>query len=105
MKPAPLIKLCIERGVVIVIDNADELALVKRLALHLGRIACIALRVSGFTVGGSKLESRFGFDVDDIHMPNPLISMPVICSVSASSVHFVFLIVGMCSHRREERID
>lgn len=53
------------KGCLLVIDNADELELVRSVACSLGRAARIGLRFSGFQVGGRTVFSRFGFPIGD----------------------------------------
>ena len=51
----------------IVIDNRDELELVASVAREQNRVANIALRFSGFIVGGKSVASRFGFHVSEFN--------------------------------------
>jgi diaminopimelate decarboxylase len=66
IKGQELMGLAIERDVPIMLDNADECALANRLAAAAGKQVAVGVRISGFTVGGQKLYSRFGFDVDGV---------------------------------------
>ncbi len=78
IKDERLIKLCLDAGVTIVTDNSDEQNLIVRLSEELDRPASIALRISGFTHEGSKLDSRFGFDIDhcfDVIPPSSQVSI------------------------------
>ncbi|MDT7828668.1 Y4yA family PLP-dependent enzyme [Pricia sp. S334] len=66
IKTEPQIRLAIENGVPIILDNTDECQLVSHLASAMGREALVGFRVSGFTVEGKKRYSRFGFDVEQV---------------------------------------
>ncbi|QDU80047.1 Diaminopimelate decarboxylase [Polystyrenella longa] len=63
VKSAHLLDLCIENGVTIVIDNADELRIAAYIACQKNKEALIAVRVSEFEHQGTTLESRFGFAI------------------------------------------
>lgn len=65
IKPAKLVRLALENDVLIVLDNVDECVLVDTLAREMGKTAIVGIRISGFTVAGEQLYSRFGFPVDD----------------------------------------
>ncbi len=64
-KTQKLVETAIASGCLLVIDNADELDLVRAVAQSLGRTARIGLRFSGFQVKARKVFSRFGFPVED----------------------------------------
>ncbi len=66
IKTPEAITLAIKGGVLIIIDNNDELSLVNKLAKKNKKIHPVGLRVSGFNIKGKKLYSRFGFDIDTI---------------------------------------
>ncbi len=66
IKEERLLKLAIDNGVLLVIDNTDELQNVLRVAQSLGKPAPIGIRISGFRYKGEKLYSRFGFDIDEV---------------------------------------
>jgi len=59
------IKLAIENNIPIILDNLDEWDLTFDIAKDLMKEAKVGLRISGFTVEGEKLYSRFGFDIDN----------------------------------------
>ena len=65
IKTQRMVKLCVQQGVTIAIDNVDELDLVRRLTVDGDRQAKIAIRLSGFTHDDEKLHSRFGIDISD----------------------------------------
>lgn len=65
IKTEQLIRLAIENGVLIILDNVDEIEVVSKIARELETAAPIGIRVSGFEVNGEKLYSRFGFDIDE----------------------------------------
>jgi len=64
IKTRSLMELAIRNNIPIIIDNYDELQLAQKVAEELNCIANIGIRLSGFTVNGQKLYSRFGFDID-----------------------------------------
>jgi len=66
VKPEALMTLCVARGVTVIVDNDDELALVAAIAQAAGRKTPIGLRVAGFAHDGDTLHSRFGYSVDGL---------------------------------------
>ena len=66
VKNERLVHLALQHDVLMILDNEDECRLVNRLAIELGKMAKIGIRISGFQYGGDKLYSRFGFDADHI---------------------------------------
>ena len=66
IKSEELLRLCVEQGVTIIIDNDDELHLLGRIARALGRHAVIGLRLAGFAHESGRLHSRFGFPIDHL---------------------------------------
>ncbi|MDF4222624.1 Y4yA family PLP-dependent enzyme [Maribacter sp. M208] len=66
IKTEAQIKLAIEHGVPIILDNEDECRLTQTVATKLNKKAKVGFRISGFEVDGEKLYSRFGFDVEDV---------------------------------------
>tara|TARA_R110002111_G_scaffold255157_1_gene321294 strand:+ start:90831 stop:92294 length:1464 start_codon:yes stop_codon:yes gene_type:complete len=66
IKSEALLRLCIDTGTTIAVDNLDELLLTAILAEQQNRRANIAVRLSGFQHQGTKLSSRFGFDIDEL---------------------------------------
>jgi diaminopimelate decarboxylase len=88
VKPAGLLELCISSGATIVLDNADELGLTRRLADRAGATVPVALRLAP-VLGDDRLQTRFGFGaaeaiaaVDD-HWP-----AGTACSLTIEGVHF-----------------
>lgn len=65
IKSAELLTYCIRNKVPIVVDNEDEWRIIECVASDIDIRANVHLRLSGFEVSGSKLESRFGIDIDD----------------------------------------
>ena len=63
VKTKPMVAMAIRQTIPIIIDNADELELVQQTSAEMGSIAHIGIRLSGFTIDGQKLYSRFGFDI------------------------------------------
>lgn len=63
-KDEALVARAIESGALIVIDNEDELVMVRTVASSQGKSARIGLRFAGFTVHGRKVFSRFGFPIE-----------------------------------------
>ena len=66
IKNDDLIKRCLDTGVLIVVDNIQELSAIESRRAGDNRRVDIAIRVSGFRHDDEKLPSRFGFDVDDL---------------------------------------
>lgn len=66
IKEDRLITLAVTHGVLLILDNTDELEHVMRVAAHLNKQAQIGIRISGFNFKGEKLYSRFGFDIDEV---------------------------------------
>lgn len=66
IKDADLLRLCLASGVTIAVDNSDELAGIDAVARETGSSAKVALRISGFAYQGTRLDSRFGFDIEDL---------------------------------------
>lgn len=64
VKSGALLRLCLDNGVTIILDNDDEWHLLSNLAREAGRPATIGIRVAGFEHDGGRLHSRFGFPVD-----------------------------------------
>lgn len=64
VKNEKLVRLALQHGVLMILDNDDECRLVNRLAEELGIVAGVGIRISGFLYEGEKLYSRFGFDID-----------------------------------------
>lgn len=64
IKPPALIAECVEAGVLIVLDNLDELRAVDGRARALGIDARVALRLCP-DLGAHRTPSRFGFEVAD----------------------------------------
>jgi diaminopimelate decarboxylase len=65
-----------------VLDNADELDRVARLAAAAGVQAPVVVRLGGFRVAGERLPTRFGFDVDEApelgrHLASPELRGPL----------------------------
>lgn len=67
IKSEALIRRCIERQVVVAIDNEVELERCIRQGEQLGIQPAIAIRLGGFMHKGHKLHTRFGFDIEEIH--------------------------------------
>lgn len=66
VKTVPLIGLCVQRRVTIIVDNQDELEQVVSVARGHGAAARIGLRLAGFTHDGARLYSRFGFQIEEL---------------------------------------
>ena len=64
VKPRALLEICVASGVTVVIDNADELALLIRLAAISGCGTSLALRLAPQLPG--RAPSRFGLDREQI---------------------------------------
>ena len=66
VKEERTLRLALQNEVLIILDNEDEYRLVEDLAQSLNRKAPVGLRVSGFSIGETKLYSRFGFDIENV---------------------------------------
>lgn len=66
IKNNELLNLAIKNGVTIIIDNRDELEQTLNIAQQQNTTVKIGIRISGFMFNGEKLQSRFGFDIDDV---------------------------------------
>ena len=64
-KEPELVSLAVSSGALIVIDNDDELQMVKAVARSCEKVARVGLRFSGFEVHGRKVFSRFGLPIAD----------------------------------------
>ncbi|MEZ6044067.1 MAG: Y4yA family PLP-dependent enzyme [Planctomycetaceae bacterium] len=64
VKSPQLLGLCIDHGITIAIDNADELRIASYIASQKKKVAPIAIRVGEFQHAGGRLETRFGFPVE-----------------------------------------
>ena len=62
-KEKVLILEAVKHGCLLVVDNADELELVRAVAQSLARQARVGLRFSGFSFDGNIVFSRFGFPI------------------------------------------
>ncbi|NNE77661.1 MAG: Y4yA family PLP-dependent enzyme [Pricia sp.] len=90
IKNENLLQLAIENQIPIIIDNLDELQLANKIATDLKKIAVVGLRLSGFRVGGEKLYSRFGFDIerDVFHLAEWFMDTTVFPSLKLTGFHF-----------------
>ncbi|SMP67125.1 diaminopimelate decarboxylase [Neorhodopirellula lusitana] len=85
VKQEALLRLCLNHSICIAIDNQDELDVIASLAQQTGLTAVLALRIGGFHHRGSKLPTRFGFDVDrDLELLDELVDLPV----RVAGIHF-----------------
>jgi len=66
VKDQRLIESCVANDILLAVDNFDELKLISSTATVAGKCARVAIRLGGFTHQGQKLQTRFGFDVDEI---------------------------------------
>ena len=64
VKPAALLRRCIASGTTVVVDNADELALLAALAVDAQTPVPIALRLAPDLPEG-RLQTRFGLSIDE----------------------------------------
>jgi len=64
IKTKEQIELAIKEQIPIVLDNDDECLLTQQTSTEIGQKAIVAIRLSGFSVNGEKLYSRFGFDIE-----------------------------------------
>lgn len=66
IKEERLVRLAVEHGVPIMVDNLDECHLINRIAVELDKSANIGVRVSGFVFEGEELYSRFGVALEQV---------------------------------------
>ncbi len=66
IKEPALLRQCAANQVTVVVDNDDERCLLEQIANETQQTLSIALRLSGFEHEGTKLPSRFGFDIDSL---------------------------------------
>lgn len=66
VKDRALMALCVAGGVTIVLDNADELALLEDVSQGGKSPVSVGLRLNGFSCGGRALYSRFGFPLSEV---------------------------------------
>ena len=85
IKDASLLALCAKNRITVAVDNPDELRRISMIAAEQGTIAPIAIRLSGFGFEGSKLRSRFGFDIDTFYSKIAAIKHP---SLRLEGLHF-----------------
>lgn len=64
-KDEELIADAVKNGCLMIIDNADELNSIEKVAKLLNKSARVGLRVAGFKVGTRQVYSRFGIPIDD----------------------------------------
>lgn len=62
VKSERLVRLCLQHRICIVVDNSDELELIRKIIAETHRRPVIALRLGGFEHKGQSLLTRFGFD-------------------------------------------
>lgn len=65
IKDESLFSACVQHGVTIAVDNADELTQLET-QLRFGLPIKVALRLSGFEFGGTQLDSRFGININHL---------------------------------------
>lgn len=89
VKSKALVELCVRRRVTVVIDNWHEFACVVDHARRLDMRAVVAVRVGGFWHQNERLDSRFGFDVDEVPTIVRKISNPEFsANVDIRGLHF-----------------
>ncbi|MEX2564381.1 MAG: Y4yA family PLP-dependent enzyme [Cyclobacteriaceae bacterium] len=72
IKTRLLLQLAIENGVLVVLDNWDEIELVQDVAKSLGKKAKVSFRLGNFSFQNGLLASRFGFSSVEVNkiIPN-----------------------------------
>ena len=86
VKSMELVRICVEASVPVVVDSADELERVRAVAADREKVATVIIRLSGFSVGGANLESRFGLHPDDVPSLADSISGPASIAESGGGV-------------------
>jgi len=84
VKSDSLLQLCVQHQICIALDNHDELLAVIEKSRDSEHTAHVAIRLGGFHHNGTKLPTRFGFDVD----ANGLLDDLATDSVTVRGVHF-----------------
>lgn len=103
IKSDTLIAYCVKHGVVIAIDNVDELRLAFSFANETRKTPLLALRVSGFLHDGEKLFSRFGIDIDEV-LPTLRANWPAMESHFPRIVGIHFHLDGYCPGQRVDAL-
>jgi diaminopimelate decarboxylase len=101
IKTGALFTLCVKRAVTIAIDNADELYRVRQTAKALGTSATVAIRVSGFRHQGDRLDSRFGFDIEEL----PRFAKEQLGSDSGDAIHVRGLHFHLDGYSSDQRVS
>jgi diaminopimelate decarboxylase len=83
IKPRALLELCVDRRVMVAIDNRDELELLGQVASAAGKTTCIAIRLAPAVVAGSK-PTRFGMTAREVALLDGLAAK----NFEVSGVHF-----------------
>lgn len=65
IKNRKLMELAVDNRVTVVLDNIDELELLKDVAAEKQRTVPVMIRLGGFEHSGIKMHSRFGFSLDE----------------------------------------
>ncbi|HEY1538904.1 MAG TPA: alanine racemase [Solirubrobacteraceae bacterium] len=88
VKPVTLLERCVASGATIVVDNLDELRRTEQVARSTGRVATVALRLA-VELGEDRLQTRFGFGLDEAIAVGDRVSAPGDGSpVAIAGVHF-----------------
>lgn len=61
VKPFSLMKLAVENEVLVILDNWDEVELLRKAAQNIGKTVKVGLRLGGFSFQVGNLRTRFGF--------------------------------------------
>ncbi len=88
VKPAALLNRCIASGTTVVVDNADELALLAGIAAGRSSPVSVALRLAP-QLAGDRLQTRFGFGFDEaIATVDRFWSLDAQTRMTITGVHF-----------------
>jgi diaminopimelate decarboxylase len=88
VKPVTLLERCVASATTIVVDNLDELRRTDQIARSMGRVAVVALRLAA-ELGEDRLQTRFGFGLDEAVAVGDRVSAPGGGSaVAIAGVHF-----------------
>lgn len=102
IKNERLLTLAVKNGVLVIVDNYDELGDLDRIAKRSNVGQKFGIRVSGFSYKKEKLYSRFGFDIDRLDDVFEKIRKNAYPNLTFSGFHFH--LTGYLSEQRAEAI-
>lgn len=82
VKTRPLMHCAVKNQVPVMLDNDDEVALLKEVCKDLDKQIAIGIRISGFEFEGKPLPSRFGYSLKDAYA--------LICQLKNENTDLIF---------------